>query len=128
MIKSKVEKIASEIVDSIFTIHKSLGPGLLESAYQHCLAYELASRELNIQTERPLPLVYKEVKLDCGYRLDIVVENQILIEIKSVDGLAPIQMAQIITYLKLSEIKLGFLVNFNVPLIKDGIRRVVNNY
>ena len=128
MTKQKYERIATIIVDACYKVHKKLGPGLLESAYQACLAYELTKRELNIKAEVPLPLVYEEVKLDCGYRLDIVVENNILIELKSVEQLAPIHSAQIITYLKLSKMKMGFLVNFNVPLIKEGIKRFVNNY
>ena len=128
MSKQEYERLATIIVDACFKIHKKYGPGLLESAYQACLVYELKKRGLSVQAEVPLPLIYEEVKLDCGYRLDIVVENCILIELKSVEQLAPIHSAQIITYLKLSKKKMGFLVNFNVPLIKDGIKRFVNNY
>ena len=128
MSKQEYERLATIIVDACFKIHKKYGPGLLESAYQACLVYELKKRGLSVQAEVPLPLIYEEVKLDCGYRLDIVVENCILIELKSVEQLAPIHSAQIITYLKLSKMKMGFLVNFNVPLIKDGIKRFVNNY
>lgn len=123
-----MEDIARKIVDASFHVHKELGPGLLESAYQFCLVEELYSRDLQIKKEVPLPLVYKGKKLDCGYRIDILVENKILIELKSVEQLMNIHLAQTITYLRLSGLQLGFLINFNVPLIKDGIRRVVNNY
>nr|WP_315151761.1 GxxExxY protein [uncultured Flavobacterium sp.] len=108
-------------------VHQSLGPGLLESAYEECLFYELKKTGLEIQKQKPLPLIYEEVKLDVGYRLDILVENKLILEIKSVDALNDIHFAQLLTYLKLTNCKLGLLINFNVVLIKNGIKRVVNN-
>lgn len=128
MKNERMEYLGKEIVDSCFQVHKLLGPGLLESSYQKCLEFELVSRGVQIETEKSLPLIYKDVKLDCGYRIDIVVENRILLELKSVEQIAPVHHAQVITYLKLSKIKLGYLINFNVALFKSGIKRFVNNY
>nr|WP_197436719.1 GxxExxY protein [Polaribacter sp. BAL334] len=108
-------------------VHKALGPGLLESAYEECLFYELRKRNLNVEKQKPLPLIYEEVKLDVGYRLDLFVENKVIIELKSVENLTDVHLAQILTYLKLSDCRLGLLINFNVALIKYGIKRVVNN-
>jgi len=121
-----LEKWATQIVDSIFKVHTSLGPGLLESAYQVSLAYELTKRGLEVQTEVPQPIIYDTVKLDIGYRLDMLVNHTIVIENKTVDALLPVHQAQLITYLKLSGLKLGFLVNWNSTKIKDGIHRIVN--
>jgi GxxExxY protein len=115
------------VLDAAFEVHKTLGPGLLESAYEYCLAFELIQKGLNIKAQYPLPLVYKDVKLDCGYRLDILVEDKIVVEVKAVEALNDIHMAQMLTYLKLTGCKLGYLLNFNVVLFKTGIRRVVNN-
>ncbi|SHE67389.1 GxxExxY protein [Flavisolibacter ginsengisoli] len=115
------------VLDAAFEVHKTLGPGLLENAYEHCLAFELLQKELNIKTQCPLPLVYKDVKLDCGYRLDVVVEDKIVVEVKAVEALNDIHLAQMLTYLKLTGCKLRYLLNFNVLLFKSGIRRVVNN-
>jgi len=125
---SNTEALAKEIVDCAYQVHRALGPGLLESAYQQCLFHELKERGLNVEKELPMPLVYKDVHLDCGYRIDLMINRKVLIEIKAVDALAPIHLAQTITYLKLSELSLGFLINFNVTKIKDGIKRVVYNY
>ncbi|MEP6806666.1 MAG: GxxExxY protein [Flavobacterium sp.] len=108
-------------------VHQNLGPGLLESAYEECLFYELKKVGLEIEKQKPLPLIYEEVKLDIGYRLDILVENKLILEIKSVDTLNEVHFAQLLTYLKLTNCKLGLLINFNVVLIKNGIRRIVNN-
>jgi GxxExxY protein len=116
------------IIGCAIKVHKALGPGLLESAYQECLYFELSKEGLVVEKEKSLPIVYEEVKLDCGYRIDLLVENQIVIEIKSVDELADIHLAQTLTYLKLSKHRLGLLINFNVVLLKDGIKRVVNGY
>ncbi len=99
---------------------------MLESAYEFCLAFELGKRRLRVEQQKPLPLIYEEVKLDCGYRIDLLVEGSVVVEVKSVDALAPIHEAQVITYLKLSGCKLGLLINFNVQLLKDGIHRFVN--
>jgi GxxExxY protein len=119
--------IGTLVLDAGFEVHKALGPGLLESAYEHCLAFELVQKGLNIKAQSPLPLVYKNVKLDCGYRLDILVEDKIVVEVKAVETLNDIHLAQMLTYLKLMGCKLGYLLNFNVLLFKTGIKRVVNN-
>lgn len=119
------EEIFKKILDCSFQVHTALGPGLLESAYEECLFFELVSAGLKVEKQKPLPLVYKEVKLDAGYRVDLLVENSIIVEIKSVEALADIHLAQILTYLKLSKCKLGLLVNFNVKHLKDGIKRVI---
>jgi len=121
-----IEKIFKIVLDCSFKVHTELGPGLLESAYEKCLYYELQQSGLYVEKQKPLPLVYKEVNLEAGYRIDLLVENKIIVEIKSVESLADLHMAQIITYLKLSGCKLGLLVNFNVRHLKDGIKRVIN--
>lgn len=115
------------VFNSALKVHQTLGPRLLESAYEECLFYELKKLGLQIEKQKALPLIYEEVKLDVGYRLDILVENKLILEIKSVDSLNEIHFAQLLTYLKLTNCKLGLLINFNVSLIKNGIRRVVNN-
>ena len=119
-------ELSKIVFDAALKVHKALGPGLLESAYQGCLYHELKKSELLVQKEKALPLIYEEVKLDCGYRLDLIVEDKLIIEVKSVDALTDIHLAQVLTYLKLSNCKLGLLINFNVLLIKDGIKRVIN--
>lgn len=120
-------EISKIVFDCALKLHKSLGPGLLESAYEECLVYELKKHDLNVYKQKPLPLVYESVKLDVGYRVDIMVNNKVVIEVKSVEAISDIHVAQVITYLKLSDCKLGMLINFNVPLIKNGIKRIVNN-
>jgi len=115
------------VFDSALKVHQNLGPGLLESAYEECLFYELKKSGLQIEKQKSLPLIYEEVKLDVGYRLDIIVENKLILEIKSVEALNDIHFAQLLTYLKLTNCKLGLLINFNVTLIKNGIKRIVNN-
>ena len=124
MTENELSKI---IFESGMKIHNALGPGLLESAYQECLYYELVKVGLIVDKQRPLPLVYEEVKLDVGYRLDLVVENKVILEIKSVEKLNDLHLAQTLTYLRLSGCKLGMLINFNTILFKNGVRRVVNN-
>jgi GxxExxY protein len=119
-------EIARVAVDAMVLVHRELGPGLLESSYQHCLAFELAERGLTVETEVVLPLTFKGVKLDAGYRLDIWVERKLILEVKSVEALHPIHTAQLLTYLKLTGSRLGLLVNFNEKLVRDGIRRIVN--
>ncbi|MDX2173996.1 MAG: GxxExxY protein [Bacteroidota bacterium] len=119
-------EIATIIVECSLKVHKALGPGLLESAYEECLFYELKKQNLKIEKQKGLPLIYNEVNLDVGYRLDILVENKVIIEIKAVEALNDVHLAQILTYLKLSNCKLGLLINFNVTLIKNGIKRVIN--
>ncbi len=124
MTENEISKI---IFDTALKVHKALGPGLLESAYEECLFYELSKADLFVEKQKPLPLIYEEVKLEIGYRVDIIVEKKVIIEVKSVDALNDVHLAQILTYLKLSGCKLGMLINFNVALIKNGIKRVVNN-
>jgi GxxExxY protein len=121
----ETEQIFKKILDCAFKVHSELGPGLLESAYQECLYYELLKHNLKVEKQKPLPLVYKEVKLETGYRADMMVENKIIIEVKSIDAFDDIHLAQILTYLRLSNCKLGLLANFNVVHLKDGIRRVI---
>lgn len=120
-------EIGKEIVNCALNVHRSLGPGLLESAYQACLAYELRDAGLSVNKEMALPVIYQDVKMECGYRIDLWVNNKVIIEIKAVESLNDVHLAQILTYLKLTGNHLGFLINFNVHRIKDGIRRVVNN-
>ena len=120
-------EISKIVFDCALKVHKILGPGLLESAYEECLFYELKKRGLNVVKQKPLPLVYEEVKMEIGYRVDLFIENKVIIEIKSVESLNDVHLAQVLTYLKLSECRLGLLINFNVSLIKNGVRRVVNN-
>lgn len=120
-------EISSKIIGASIEVHKQLGPGLLESTYEVCLAHELSSMGLSVKTQIPLPVVYKEIKLNAGYRIDMIIENKVIVEVKSVDILAPIHTAQILTYLKLKEIKLGLLINFNSVKLVDGLKRIVNN-
>ena len=119
-------ELSNIVIGCAIEVHKSLGPGLLESAYKECLSYKLIGEGLFVEKERPLPLVFEEVKLECGYRIDILVEKKLIVEIKSVEALADIHLAQTLTYLKLSGCKLGLLINFNVVKLKDGIKRVIN--
>ena len=120
-------QLSKIIFDCALKVHRTLGPGLLESSYEECLCYELKKSGLRIIKQKPLPLIYEGVKLEIGYRVDILVENKVIIEIKAVEALNDIHLAQVLTYLKLSSCKLGLLINFNVTLIKNGIKRVVNN-
>ncbi len=119
-------QIAEKIIGCAIEVHKVLGPGLLESAYQECLFYKLKERGLMVEKEKPMPLVFEDVKLECGYRIDLLVENKIVIELKSVESLTDVHLAQILTYMKLGNYKLGFLINFNVALLRQGIKRVIN--
>lgn len=119
-------ELSKIILDAAFRVHSAIGPGLLESAYEACLAYDLRSEGLNVLTQVPLPLIYREIKLEIGYRLDLLVEDMVIVELKSVDTLAPIHQAQLLSHLKLSGKRLGILINFNVVHLRDGIKRVVN--
>jgi len=123
-----LNELTEQIIGAGIEVHRGLGPGLLESAYEECLCYELTRRNLAFARQQTLPVIYKGVQLDCGYRLDVVVENRIIIELKAVDQLLPIHDAQLLTYLKLANISLGLLLNFNVLLFKQGVRRIVNKY
>ena len=121
----EIERVAHEIVDAAFKIHSKLGPGLLESAYQAFMVYELRKRGLRVDEEVPLPVTYEEVRLDLGYRIDLIVNDCVLVELKSVEKLHPIHEAQLLTYLKLTGKRVGLLINFNTRLIRDGIKRMV---
>jgi GxxExxY protein len=120
-----IEAIFKQILDCSFKVHTALGPGLLESAYEECLRFELAKTGLLVEKQKPMPLVYEDVKLDVGYRIDLLVENLVVVEIKSVEAINEVHLAQILTYQKLSGCKLGLLINFNVKRLKDGIKRVI---
>ena len=120
--------IREKIIGAAIEVHRALGPGLLESAYEECLCYELEQAGLFIERQVPLPVVYKEVLLDCGYRLDVIVENSVIVELKTVEALKPIHEAQLLTYLKMTNKQIGLLINFNVPALKDGIKRIVHNF
>jgi GxxExxY protein len=124
---STENELSNIIIGEAIFIHKSLGPGLLESVYKECLYYRLVKKELIVTKERAIPLIFEEIRLECGYRADLIVENKVIIEIKCVDVLADIHKAQTLTYLRLTNLKLGLLINFNVVLLKDGIKRIVNN-
>lgn len=117
--------ITNEILACAFKIHSALGPGLLESAYKSCLVYELKNKGIKVETEKPLPLIYEDVKLECGYRMDLLVENKVVVELKSVENLMDVHTAQVLTYLKLSGNKVGLLINFYTKSLKNGIKRVV---
>lgn len=120
-------ELSEIVIGCAIKVHKALGPGLLESAYEECLYYEITKTGLKAEKQKTLPLVYEEVKLDCGYRIDLLVENKLIVELKAVDALNDVYLAQVLTYLRLSNCKLGLLINFNVGKLKDGIRRIVNN-
>ena len=118
-------RVARAAFDAAFTVHRHFGPGLLESAYEHCLEHELLERGLRVERQVALPIVYKGLELEAGYRLDLLVERRVILEIKTVEALAPVHTAQLLTYLRLSGVRLGYLINFNVPMLKDGIKRIV---
>jgi GxxExxY protein len=120
--------LTESIIGACIEVHRVLGPGLLESAYEECLCHELVLQGMRYERQRNVPLEYKGMKLDCGYRLDLVVEEKVILEIKSIESLLPVHDAQLLTYLKLTGLTVGLLVNFHVPVLKSGIRRLVNNY
>jgi GxxExxY protein len=122
----ELNNVSGAVIDAAMKVHSRLGPGLLESAYEACLRYELEKRGLVVVTQVPVPVRYDGVKIDVGYRMDLLVEDGVVVEIKAVDDLAPIHLAQLLTYLRLSHRKIGLLINFNVPHLKDGIKRMVN--
>jgi GxxExxY protein len=117
--------LPSAIIGAAIEVHKTLGPGLLESAYEECLAREFVLRTIPFERQKPLPVVYKDVKLECGYRLDFLVGNSVIVELKAIESIAPVHEAIVLTYLRLSGCRLGLLINFNVAILKDGIRRYV---
>lgn len=122
----ELEELTKTIIGIAIKVHTQLGPGLLESAYKECLFYEIQKHEIFVEKEKPMPLIYEQVKLEIGYRLDLLVDNKLVIEIKAVKGLNDVHVAQTLTYLKLGNYKLGLLINFNVSLLKNGIRRIIN--
>ncbi len=124
----RLDQISRRIIGAAIEVHRNLGPGLLESAYETCLVFELRKLGLRVEEQKPLPVTYKEVRLDCGYRLDLVVEGEIIVEIKAVEKLLPIHEAQLLSYLRLSRKKVGLLMNFHVPVLKNGLKRVVNEF
>ena len=124
----EINEITEKVIGCAITVHTELGPGLLESAYQECLFYELSSEGLRVEKEKPLPLIYKDVNMECGYRVDLLVENKVIIELKAVEALTDVHVAQVLTYLKLSNNKIGLLINFNSFRIKDGLKRLINKY
>jgi len=124
MSENELSKI---IVNSCYQIHKELGPGLFESVYEECLHFELIQQGLSVQRQKELPVIYKSLKMEIGFRTDLIVENKVIVEIKSIETIAPVHQKQLLTYLRLTNLKLGLLVNFNEALIKDGIQRIVNN-
>jgi len=122
------EAIIKIILDEAFHVHKNIGPGMLESVYKTCLAYRLQKRGLRLEAEKPVPVFFEEVKMDCGYRADILVEKKVIVETKSIECVGPLQVAQVLTYLRFLKLRYGLIVNFDVLLLKDGIRRVINGY
>ena len=124
----RLDQISRRIIGAAIEVHRHLGPGLLESAYQLCLAFELKQRGLRIEEQKALPVTYKEVQLDCGYRLDFVVEDEIIAEIKAVEKILPIHEAQLLSYLRLAHKRVGLLINFHVPILKNGLKRIVNEF
>jgi len=124
----QINELTECVIGACIEIHKAIGPGLLESAYEECLCHELRLANLAFERQKPLPVAYKGVKLDCGYRIDLVVDGKLIVELKTVQELLPIHEAQLLTYLKLSGLAVGLLVNFNVPVLRRGIKRIVNHY
>jgi GxxExxY protein len=124
----RLDQISRRIIGAAIEVHRHLGPGLLESAYQSCLVFELKKLGFHVEEQKSLRIIYKEVTLDCGYRRDLVVENEIIVEIKAVEKLLPIHEAQLLSYLRLAHKKVGLLINFHVPLLKSGLKRIVNEF
>jgi GxxExxY protein len=122
-----INNLTETVIGAAIEVHKELGPGLLESTYENCLCYELSQRNIDFQRQVNLPVAYKNIKLDCGYVIDILVENMLILELKSVENLHPIHEAQLLTYLKLSNLHYGLLINFNVELLKNGIKRKIHS-
>ena len=126
--REKLDSITRQVIGAAIDVHKALGPGLLESVYEACLAFELSEHRIKVERQKALPVTYKEITLETGFRLDLLIEDSVIVEIKAVDKLLPIHHSQLLTYLKLSELKVGLLINFNVNVLRTGIQRVVNNY
>ena len=126
MTGSDMSNLTGEVIAAAIEVHKILGPGLLESTYEECLCRELGLRNISFERQKELPIEYKGLRLDCGYRLDIIVEGRLILELKACEVLLPIHQAQLLTYLKLTGLKVGLLINFNVPILKNGIKRISN--
>ncbi len=124
----RLNRVTENVIGASIEVHKALGPGLLESVYEECLCQEFRQRNVQFERQKPLPVVYKGLRLDCGFRLDIVVERKVVLELKAVEALLPVHEAQLLTYLKLSGMTLGLLINFNVPVLKQGLKRIVHNF
>jgi GxxExxY protein len=124
----KINELTSAIIGAAIKVHRTLGPGLLESAYRVCLAYELTKLELRVQQEKPIPVIYEDVKLECGFRADLLVEGTVIVECKAKDKLHPVDEAQIMSHLRLLDLRVGLLINFHELILKNGIKRLVNNY
>ena len=124
----RLDGLTHKILGASIAIHRALGPGLLESAYEECLCHELDLEGLAFQRQKPLPVRYKSVNLDCGYRLDVLIEESVIVELKTVESILPVHTAQLLTYLKLANIQVGLLINFNVAVLKHGVKRIVNNF
>jgi GxxExxY protein len=123
---TRINAITSQVIGAAISVHDELGPGMLESAYEACMVHELMQRGLRVERQKPLPLIYKGVTIDCGYRLDLLVESSVIVELKSVDRIESVHSKQVLTYLKLSGIKVGLLINFNVEYLRKGLTRLVN--
>jgi GxxExxY protein len=126
--KAAINSITESIISAAIAVHRELGPGLLESAYESCLVYELLQQGLTVERQKALPVTYRGVKIDCGYRIDLLVEDAVIVELKAVESIDPIHEAQLLSYLKLSGYQIGLLINFNVRMLKQGIKRLVNNF
>jgi len=126
--RDRLDQLSRRIIGAAIEVHRHLGPGLLESAYEVCLSYELKQLGLRFDSQKPLPIVYKDVHLDCGYRLDLIVEDEIIVEIKAVEQLLPIHEAQLLSYLRIANKRVGLLMNFHVPVLKNGLKRIVNEF
>ncbi len=124
--KEELDQITQSVIGAAIQVHQTLGPGLLESAYEACLGFDLVELGFKIDKQKPLPLVYKTMVLDCAYRVDLLVEDKVIVEVKAVDQLMPIHQAQVLSYLKISGCKIGLLINFNERLLKNGIQRIIN--
>lgn len=121
-----LNQVSSQIIGAAIEVHKALGPGLLESAYEECLCHELRLRKINFERQKELPVIYKGISLDCGYSLDILVQKRVIVELKACEAIKPIHRAQLLTYLKVMDLRLGLLLNFNVPVMKEGVERILN--
>lgn len=121
----QIDELSNRVIGLIIEVHRNLGPGLLESAYQQCLAHELSTNNIDFVMEQPIPVKYKEINVDCGFRADLIIEKNLILELKTVDKISPVHEAQLLTYLKLTGLKLGLIINFNVKFLKDGIKRMV---